>query len=225
VIVTALNRIALPAFANLRGDPARMTQSFLRALSFTSTITAPIFAGLIVVSSDAIAVTMGPTWAEAAPILSLIAATAYLTTIGQYNQSILLVHDKPHWQTILTGIYAVSNIALFMVVVRYGLTALAIGYTARAILLYPLSAGSALYLLKIKATSYVVRLLPSIAAATVMAVATLAFRSLVGIEDALPRLAASIAVGIVSYVMALAAFGLADLKDFYRFMRKVLNGR
>ena len=221
VLATALSRVALPAFANLRGDPAAMSSAFLRAVSFTSTITAPVFAGLIVTAPDITALLMTGKWAEVGPVISIMAITGYLTTLGQYNQAILLVSDKPHWQTALTSIYALSNICLFFVVVRYGLLALAIGYSVRAVLLYPLSVGGALHLLKIDVGSYVGRFLPTLLSAVVMAGAVLLALSQMPAASTVVRLLVSVLLGAAVYTLATAVIARRDLKEFMGFARRL----
>jgi O-antigen/teichoic acid export membrane protein len=178
-----------------------------------------MFLSLIAVSDLVVRVALGAKWMEAAPIISIIAGTAYLTTIGQYNQAIILVKDKPHWQTVLTSIYAVSNISLFLVVVRYGLQALAIGFTVRAVLLYPLSVGAALHLLRIKPMAYAARIAPSLAASAVMVGALLLLHRTIDVPSPLLALVIHVAVGAVVYAAALFVIGRRDMLALIRFAR------
>ena len=223
VLVSALNRVALPAFANLRGDPERLSNAFLRATSITSTITAPVFFGLIVVAPDVVAVALGPRWVGAGSVLSLIAVTAYLTSLGQYNQSVLLVRDKAHWQTLLTAVYAITNVFLFLIVVRYGLEALAIGFTARAVLLYPLSAGAALFLLDLDARAYFRRVMPTVLAAGLMSAATWLFRMVIDVDHTLLRLILSVGFGAFAYISLLLVLARRDWRDAVFFARGLIG--
>lgn len=220
IVGAALNRVALPAFAELKNEPERMRAAFLKAVALTSAVTAPLFAGLIVLAPEAVQVALGPKWGESAQILALIGATAYLGTIGQYNHAVMLVSGKPHWQTVLTAIYAFSNLALFALVVRFGLTALAIGFTARALLLYPLSAGAALVLLQLRTRQYLAQLLPTVAAAVLMALALLAARRWLPIEPAGLRLAAYAGIGAVAYALAMLLLARRDLRLLLQVARE-----
>lgn len=222
LMASALSRVALPTFAGLRDDEERLRGAFLNAVSFTTAITAPMFLSLIAVSDLVVRVALGAKWMEAAPIISIIAGTAYLTTIGQYNQAIILVKDKPHWQTVLTSIYAVSNISLFLVVVRYGLQALAVGFTVRAVLLYPLSVGAALHLLRIKPMAYAARIAPSLAASAVMVGALLLLHRTIDVPSPLLALVIHVAVGAVVYAAALFVIGRREMLALIRFARSAV---
>lgn len=225
VLSTALSRVALPSFANARSDPQRLAAMFLSAVSLTSTVTAPVFFGLMVVSADVVHIALGPRWLEVGPILSWISLAGFLVTIGQYNQSVLLVYDKPHWQSILTAIYAISNIVLFFVVVRYGLIALAIGYTARAVLLYPLSIGGALHLLRLKSLQYLRCLASPICAAVIMALGVYGLRLFVLPNDPFLRLAISVVCGALIYGGCLALWGRREIRALMTLGIKVIYGK
>ncbi|MFT3817059.1 MAG: oligosaccharide flippase family protein [Rubrivivax sp.] len=212
IIGAALNRVALPAFAELRHDPVRMRAAFLKAVALTSSLTAPLFAGLIVLSPEAVRVALGPRWSESATLLSLIAATAYLNTIGQYNHAVMLVSNKPHWQTALTAVYALSNVLLFALVVRFGLVALAIGFTARAVLLYPLSVGAALRLLQLRARDYLAQLLPTLAAAAAMGLLLHAASRHLPVQTAHLRLLVLAGLGAALYLLAMLLLARRELR-------------
>ena len=77
LMASALSRVALPTFAGLRDDEERLRGAFLNAVSFTTAITAPMFLSLIAVSDLVVRVALGAKWMEAAPIISIIAGTAY----------------------------------------------------------------------------------------------------------------------------------------------------
>lgn len=168
IMSSSLNRIALPAFANIQSDNDKISAAFLQAVRLTSLCTAPVYAGIAIVAPEIVHILLGDKWAAAAPILAILMVNGYLTTIGQYNHAIMLTRNKPHWQTVLTTIYAIVNVVLFVVFGKYGLIALALAFVGRALFLYPLSAGAALKLLSISPLKYIQQIIPSIMAALIM---------------------------------------------------------
>ncbi len=174
VFAGALQRIALPAFAEVQSDAARMARAFLDAVGLTATVTAPIFAGLICLSDDLTHVLLGEKWMAASPIMAILAVTGFLQSLGYYNHGVMLAKAKPHWQTALTLVYAVTNVIAFILVSRYGLVAVALAFTVRTVVLYPVSVGCAVRLLPIGWLDYAKVTLPSIACATAMSIAVLA---------------------------------------------------
>lgn len=198
VITTALGKVALPAFAQIQDNPALIKNAFLKSALYTSLLTAPLHVGIAALSPDLIFILLGEKWMESWPILSILMISSYLLTISQYNYSIFLINDKSQWQTGITVLHAIVNIILFMVVARFGLVALAVAFTLRAVILYPLSAGGALYLLKIPAIEYLRQIMPSILAASLMGV--IVYYAGLQIDlHAIARIAVLVPIGIVSY--------------------------
>lgn len=171
VIGNALNRVFFSTIAGLQHDREASRSTLVDFVMYTSLLTAPIFAGIAALAPDLIVGFFGSKWGEAAPLLAIMSVTGFLTTIGLYNHSVILAFGKPHWQTWLTLIYAVSNIAIFILAAPFGLVAIAVGYVVRALLLYPLSAGASMRILSLGTKPYAKALMPALAGSAVMACA------------------------------------------------------
>jgi len=169
IISNALGRVTLPTFANVQDDLITLRSSYLQAVSYTTTLTAPIYAGLMALSSPIILILLGPTWAEAAPVVAILALSAFIVTFGQYNNNILLVRRKSHVQSILSLVYAITNIIVFVIFARYGLIALAWAYSLRVLILFPISVTITLRTLGLSPLAYLKTLYPAIPAAIGMA--------------------------------------------------------
>jgi O-antigen/teichoic acid export membrane protein len=200
VIGTALNRVFFSTIAGLQHDREASTVTLINFVTYTSLLTAPIFAGIAALSQDLILVFFGAKWLDSAPLLSIMSVTGFLTTIGLYNHSVILAFGKPHWQTWLTFIYAVSNIAIFIVAAPFGLIAIAVGYVLRALMLYPLSAGASLRILSIPVKRYASALVPAIAGSAVMVAVVVGVSNALPASSPWPRLAALTAIGAIAYL-------------------------
>ncbi|MEM8696129.1 MAG: lipopolysaccharide biosynthesis protein [Pseudomonadota bacterium] len=206
ILARSLNRVALPAFAELKADRSRLRYGFLNAVSLTSLATAPIFAGIALLSEDIVAVALGDDWTATAPLLAILCLPAFLATIGQYNHSIVLALDKPHWQTILTAIYGAANILLFLIVARYGIVALATAFAFRALTLFPLSFGAALYLTDIRWRRYLARIGPPLLASGIMVVMLIPLHTALESYAPVTRLFALPLAGAPIYLVSLLVF-------------------
>jgi O-antigen/teichoic acid export membrane protein len=168
---SGLNSVALPTMAAVSKDHERASRSFLKAVSLTTFLAAPLYAGLAALSPDFIHLLMGDKWADVAPVISILAVNSYIASVSSYyNGNIMLVMGKPHWQMLIATVNAVANVVLFMIVGRMGLIALAGAYVAKNVVFAPLSTGAALYLLKMKPGAYLMEIGPSIFAAMAMGV-------------------------------------------------------
>jgi O-antigen/teichoic acid export membrane protein len=97
---------------------------------------------------------MGSKWADVAPVLSILAVNGYVSSLWQYNINVMLVKNKPHWNLFITIFHAITNVALFTIVGRFGLIPLALAYLVKNVALFPVPTGAALYLLDIKPRAY-----------------------------------------------------------------------
>ena len=90
-------------------------------------------------SDDTIRLLIGEKWLDAAPIVSALVLSSYLTSLGQYNFSVFLVSGKPQWEAVLNLANTVMNVLLYVLVARYGAVMIALAFSLRALVLYPLS--------------------------------------------------------------------------------------
>jgi O-antigen/teichoic acid export membrane protein len=169
IIGSGLNAVALPALASFSDDTHRLQQAYLSCIGLAAFLVAPLFAGLVVLSPDLIHILMGDKWADAAPVLSILAIAGFNSNMMQYNFNIMLIRKKTHWITIVCFTEAASNLLLLIAFAKYGLESLAMAYVAKTLVLLPIVSALALNLLELKASAYLRRLLPPIAIAAVMA--------------------------------------------------------
>lgn len=215
VIGNALNRVFFATIAGLQHDREAATVTLLDFVTYTSLLTAPIFAGIAALAPDLIVAFFGTKWLASAPLLSIMSVTGFLTTIGLYNHSVILAFGKPHWQTWLTFIYAVSNVAIFFIAAPFGLIAIAVGYVVRALLLYPLSAGASLRILSFSVRRYLGALLPAFTGSIVMAAAVVAAPLALPAMSPWLRLALLIALGAAVYLAVVAVMARPALLQIW----------
>ncbi|WP_404543482.1 lipopolysaccharide biosynthesis protein [Bradyrhizobium sp. USDA 223] len=205
VIGNALNRVFFSTIAGLQHDREASRSTLVDFVKYTSLLTAPLFAGIAALAPDLIVGFFGSKWGEAAPLLAIMSITGFLTTIGLYNHSVILAFGKPHWQTWLTLIYAVSNITIFILAAPFGLIAIAVGYVVRALLLYPLSAGASMRILALGIRPYAAALMPALAGSAVMACAVVAASVTMPAASPWLRLAALVLLGSSVYLAVVMA--------------------
>lgn len=216
VIGNALNRVFFSTIAGLQHDREASRSTLVDFVRYTSLMTAPMFAGIAVLAPDLIDGLFGSKWAEAAPLLAIMSVTGFLTTIGLYNHSVILAFGKPHWQTWLTLIYAVSNIAIFIIAAPFGLMAIAVGYVMRALLLYPLSAGASMRILSLAIGPYALALMPALAGSAIMAGAVAGASMAMPAASPLLRLAALVLLGSAVYLVVVVAVARPAVVRIYK---------
>jgi O-antigen/teichoic acid export membrane protein len=173
-------------------------------------------------SPDLVAMMMGEKWADVAPVLSILAVVSYINSLSQYNYSILLVRNRPHWQTYITIVSATVNVLLFIVFGRFGLMALATAYACKNVLFAPISTYSALFLLNIKPRAYLAQIAPSIAAAIIMSGAVLLAQQYLCSVSAILRLFVLVPAGATLYLSVLVFLDRNSLSEFLSIARNTL---
>lgn len=203
VISTALLRVSLPAFSKLQDNEKELQSTYLHSTALTAMITAPLFVGLAVLSRDVVLLLLGEKWLPSVPVMQIITVIGFLTSIGYYNQSIMLVRNKPQWQAKLTLLYAVSNIAAFAAFTRFGLVYTALAFSMRALLLFPISVWCALKLISVHWKDYVAALMPSLISSFVMMLAIVSAGEFMTGLSVVLRLIALVLTGAAVYAVAL----------------------
>lgn len=72
IIAAVSHRIAFPFFSRIAHEPQRLRDAYGKGTRATFVIAAPTFAGLALVGTQIIELTLGPQWAAAAPALAVV---------------------------------------------------------------------------------------------------------------------------------------------------------
>jgi O-antigen/teichoic acid export membrane protein len=182
----------------------------------TAFFTAPLYAGLAVVAPDLIHVALGKEWAEAAPVLSLLSVSMFVSTIGQQNTNVILIKQKPEWTFWLTVSNAIGNILALAVVGHFGMLWIAGAVAIRSVLLLPLSTACALKLQHLSISGYARALLPSIITAAAMAAFVWYLRGSIA-QIPIISLAICVPSGALFYLAASWALNRTAINDLLAF--------
>ena len=206
VMATALMRVSLPAFSRVKNQLDEFKSHYLNATFFTILLTAPAFIGLCYLSHDVTWLLLGQKWMASVPVMQIVSATGFIVSIGYYNHTVMFARDRPDWQSRLTLLYAVTNITVFFIFVRYGLVAMALSYSLRTLLLYPVSAWCALTLLNVTWKEYLAQITSPIIGSLVMCLGLFAMDSALGLKTGWEKLLLDIAAGAVIYGLYVLIF-------------------
>jgi O-antigen/teichoic acid export membrane protein len=91
---SALDRVSLPAFAQLRGAPAHLTAAVEQAVSISALTVFPIFFGLAGISPEMVAIALGPEWAGASVPIAILLIAGAIAIATSYCENVLLVFER-----------------------------------------------------------------------------------------------------------------------------------
>ena len=133
VISSVSNRIGLPLFSSIQDQPSKLKQSFVIATEMVSLIAMPIFAGLLLTSSDWFPLFLGEKWGNLVPLINVVCivwfvsftrvfASPYLRAIG-FSKAMILPALCGAIITIV-AVYATQHLSPIFVMMAWGVRVL-----------------------------------------------------------------------------------------------------
>lgn len=224
VLSSALMRVSLPAFTRYKNDLNEFGKKYLQATYFTVLITAPAFIGLSALAHDITFLLLGHKWMPSVPIMQIVSAVGFVTSIGYYNHSVMFARDKPEWQARLTLLYAITNVLAFYIFVRFGLTATALVFSIRTVILYPVSAWCALTLLELTFKQYLKEISMPILCSGFMCLLLLALQKITLLNESWIGIAVKVLIGAVFYFVLVFCLSSKEKRaEMFSFARKLLR--
>jgi teichuronic acid exporter len=90
IVTQIISRMALPLFAARASDPQALRRGFRTSVHLAMMVSAPMMAGLAVLSHEVVLILFGEAWSETAPLLIVIAAGGILLPLHVFNLQLLL---------------------------------------------------------------------------------------------------------------------------------------
>jgi O-antigen/teichoic acid export membrane protein len=209
--VPPLNEVAFPAYARLQNDRAALSAGFLKAVRLIMLIACPLYLGMAVSAQPFVDVLMGPKWAEAAPIVAILALAMPVMTLHILFAPALNALGLPNIVVRNSIFGAVLMPTVYLFAVQYGADGLAWGWLVAFPILLVFTIYQARPHIGFSISGLLASVLPGLAAAAIMAALVWAANQLLLTQlwsdiPPLAHLAALVAVGGLAYT-ALLWFG------------------
>lgn len=82
-------RVGFPLIASIQNDTERVKQVYLKIMNMTASVNAPAYVTIAVFAPEIVMLLLGPTWAEAAPLMRVFALWGLLRSFGNPVGSLL----------------------------------------------------------------------------------------------------------------------------------------
>jgi O-antigen/teichoic acid export membrane protein len=139
VLTMTIQRVALPVFARVQGDPLRLRSAVLQAVRQSLAAAAPTFLLMSALAAPIVHVFFGGTWDDAIPVLRVLALIGVVQAGMMIGATALIATGNPRKSLTLSMIDAASNVPAFVVAVHWGVLAVAAAYVIRGYLVVPIS--------------------------------------------------------------------------------------
>jgi O-antigen/teichoic acid export membrane protein len=177
--VGALTRVAFPAFTRIRDDVPALRRAFLRATEYCAMLGVPLFALIGVLAAPGVTVVYGARWAEAVPILQVLAPYGMLWVAALLVSDVFKAVGRVHVLFWLNVVRVALLAGGLLLAVRFGVIGVAVVVLGVALV----TRGVQLYLvsdvLGLTARDYVGVFGPTVATTAIMAVVVFAVRAAV----------------------------------------------
>jgi PST family polysaccharide transporter len=154
LLTNTMAQVALPTFSRLQSQPEKMRRAFYTATQLSSLVAFPAFLGMAVLAPELVAVVFGENWLPSVPVMQILAFIGILHAIEYFNQSVILAMGKPAWRFKINVVNAIGNVIAFILVIQWGILAVAAAYVIRGYLFLPLPLWAIYKLININLKTY-----------------------------------------------------------------------
>lgn len=208
-IVTPISATLLPSYARIANEPDRLARSYVDALSMMAVLTIASQVGVAIVAPAFIPLVLGMRWTAAVPVAQWLALHTCINVLTGTVAQIMMVRGQMRRLIALTYVQLVAYTTVLLWAAQSGdLTTLAAAKTILTFVLAPLSFAAVAIGSPITATAIGRVLWRPILAAVAM-VFTVSLLQRAWPDVAAAALVAQIALGGVTYALALGALWLA----------------
>ncbi len=125
VSINTVAQVALPTFARMQQDKARLRRAYSAASRASAVIALPTFCFVIAAAPEVIVVAFGTKWMPSIEPMRILALIGIANTISNFNGTVLTAIGKPQLTFRYVSVSAVANAVLIALAVPHGLLAVA----------------------------------------------------------------------------------------------------
>lgn len=176
LLLQSVQRVALPTFSRLQGDPERIRRAIYMATQACSIVAFPAFLGIAALAPEIVAIA-GDHWLLAAPVARMLAVLGLMNAVNAVNSAVMQGLGRPHWVLWLRLMNVTGNVIAFALVVKWGIVAVATAFVVRGYLLAPVQLLMMKRLSGIHLPTYLRHFVPPLVAGLALVGTTLGIRT------------------------------------------------
>ena len=217
--VPSLNEVAFPAYARMQADRGAVAWSFAKALSIIMLVAMPFYVGLAATAGPLVLTVMGPKWAEAIPLVQLLAFAMPFVTLHVLYPPATNALGKPRIGAMSSAAGAIVLPIAFWIGVPYGPIGMAAAWVVSMPILVLVSSSLSLPVLGLSWSRLARAVLPPLAAALAMGAVVVGVGSLLPPVAPPVRLMTLVPLGVVAYAGFVLVFARDVAKQAYTMVR------
>ena len=225
-----VGNVMFPALSMVQDDVARVRRVYVRSTQAIALATFPMMLGMIAVADNFVIGVLGEQWGEMIPIIRILSVAGIASSIVTITGSVYLSQGASKLQFRVNLVTRPIAILGVVVGLPWGLVGIAMGSLIAVLINTLITLSRAGSLIELKLLDFFKCLLPTLIAASFMAVPVFLTGRYLYLDKPLVELFIQILVGVVLYLGLAVCMRLAALKDLYgmvksRIKRKAGPGR
>ncbi|MGY4395706.1 O-antigen/teichoic acid export membrane protein [Sphingomonas sp. UYAg733] len=218
--VPPLNEVAFSAYARIQHDGAAVANAFARSVRIIMVAALPFYFGLAATSEPLVLTVLGDKWAEAIPVVHLLALAMPFMTLQVLLSPACDALGKPGIGVRNGAVGAVLLSIAFMIGVRWGAAGLAWAWIAAYPIYLAISMWRTLPVIGTSVSALAAAIAPALFAAIGMALVVPLVDAALPPMAPLPRLAILVATGAIVYGGWLMLFARNVVRELIAIVRK-----
>ncbi len=203
-LVAPINRAMFPGYSRLVDDLDAFRKTCIDATAAIFLLVLPISVGVALMAPQIVRILLGPQWAEAAPIIQVLAFAGAVSALTSNNMSAYQALGKPRLSTVTLGVrLGLLLLGLAVLSTRFGVLGVAFAELLAAMGSLAVSVPILAATLRIRVVDYLGTLVRPVIASLLMGLviyAVLPARGVdTGITDAIAWLVAGSLIGVLVY--------------------------
>jgi O-antigen/teichoic acid export membrane protein len=183
LVTGIINAVAFPAFSRLQDSPERMRRAFYQVIQYTILLAFPVFIGLGTLAPELIPAIFGAKWTPSVPVMQVLALIGILQSVIAFKGSVMRAFGKPSWQFGIMFLTSVSSVLGFLLVVRWGIVAVAASLVIVNYLLAPVSYVAVRRLINIDLRTYLGQFVAPLSASLLMVIVIMGLKQVLKSEE------------------------------------------
>lgn len=180
-LINSASQVVLPAFAKMQLEPEKLRRSYYKGTQFTSLIAFPAFLGLAALAPEVIPTLFGNQWTASVPVIQVLSFVGIVNSLNGINMGVILAMGKPDWGLKLNMLNATINVTAFMLVVQWGIVAVAAAFVIRGyVVTLPILLWIVHKLIDIQFREYLSKCAPALTGSLTMVLSFLTIKLLLG---------------------------------------------
>lgn len=225
VTTSIIGAVSFPLFSRIQADRSRVQSAYYTSISLTSAVAFPAFIGLIVVAPEVVRLVFGGQWDDSVPTMRVLALAGLARSVLDVNGVVMKSLGKPSRRLLIMAATSVLLVASFLVVVQWGILAVATAFTVVIYLMAPLWIMGSHRLITLDARRYLGQIAPAFVASCAMMVCLFVLKIPLAELALVWRVVLLVAAGALTYSVMLWLVGRSVVLEALDLARLAIPNR